>query len=91
MRQGLLGLSEPELYGDLVHKLKKIVGSNNISVQFIKIVLHYEKIGYNINVLQQTACLVVDPIIMGNFAFLFNLYAGGLDFRFYDGSALKTY
>ena len=30
------GLSEPEFYGDLVFKLKKIVGSNNFSVQFIK-------------------------------------------------------
>ena len=29
-------------------------------------------IGYNINVLQQTACLVVNPIMVGNFAFLFN-------------------
>ena len=28
--------------------------------------------GYNINVLQQTACLVVNPITVGNFAFLFN-------------------
>ena len=31
-----------------------------------------KKIGYNINVLQQTACLVVNPITVGNFAFLFN-------------------
>ena len=30
------GLSEPEFYGDLVYKLKKIVGSNNFSAQFIK-------------------------------------------------------
>ena len=28
--------------------------------------------GFNINVLQQTACLVVNPITVGNFAFLFN-------------------
>ena len=54
------GLSEPDLYGDLVYKLKKIVASNNISAQFIKIISHYKKIGYNINVLQQTACLVVN-------------------------------
>ena len=66
------GLSEPKLYGDLVHKLKKSVGSNNFSAQFIKIISHYKKIGYNINVLQQTACLVVNPITFGNFAFLFN-------------------
>ena len=65
-------LSEPDFYGDLVYKLKKIVGSNNFSAQFIKIISHYKKIGYNINVLQQTACLVVNPITVGNFAFLFN-------------------
>ena len=66
------GLSEPDFYGDLVYKLKKVVGSNNFSAQFIKIISHYKKIGYNINVLQQTACLVVNPITVGNFAFLFN-------------------
>ena len=91
------GLSEPDFYGDLVYKLKKIVGSNNFSAQFIKIISHYKKIGYNINVLQQTACLVVNPITVGNFAFLFNCTPGGggggegSDFRLYDGSDLKTY
>ena len=65
-------LSEPDFYGDLVYELKKIVGSNNFSAQFIKIIPHYKKIGYSINVLQQTACLVVNPITVGNFAFLFN-------------------
>ena len=66
------GLSEPDLYGDLVYKLNKIVGSNIFSAQFIKMISHYKKIGYNINVKQQTACLVVNPITFGNFAFLFN-------------------
>ena len=65
-------LSEPDFYDDLVYKLKKIVGSNSFSAQFIKIISHYKKIRYNINVLQQTACLVVNPITVGNFAFLFN-------------------
>ena len=46
--------------------------TNIFSAQFIKIISHYKKIGYNINVLQQTACLVVNPITVGNFAFLFN-------------------
>ena len=40
-----------------VYKMKKIVGSDNFSAQFIKIISHYKKIGYNIDVLQQTACL----------------------------------
>ena len=68
----LQGLSKPDFYGDLVYKLKKFVGSNNFSVQFIKIFCQYKKIGYNINVLQQTACLVVNLITVGSFAFLFN-------------------
>ena len=52
-----------------MYKLKKTVGSDNFSAQFIKIISHYKKIGYNINVLQQTACLVVNPITVGNFFF----------------------
>ena len=65
-------LSELEFCGYLVYKLKKIAGSNNFSAQLIKIISHYKKIGYNINALQHTACLVVNPITVGNFAFLFN-------------------
>ena len=61
-----------ELCGDSVYKLKKNVRSNKFSAQFIKIISHYKKIGYNINVLKQTACLVVNPITVGNFAILFN-------------------
>ena len=71
-------LSEPEVYGDLMYKLKKIVGSNNFSAQFIKIISHNKKIDYNISVLQQTAYLVVSPIAVGNFAFLFNCMPVGL-------------
>ena len=75
MRQGF---SEPEFSGDLVYKLKKNVGSNIFSAQFIKVISHYKKIGYNINVLQQTAYLVVNPITVRNFAFLFKCMLVGL-------------
>ena len=67
LRQGLL---EPEFYGALVYKLT-IGGSYIFSTQFIKIISHYKKIGNNINVLHKTACLVVNPLAVGNFAFLF--------------------
>ena len=43
LRKGLL---EPEFYGDLMYKLKKIVGCDNFSAQFIKIISSYKKIGY---------------------------------------------
>ena len=71
------GLSEPDFYSDLVYKLKKMVGSNKFSAQFIKIISNYKNNGYSINVLQQTACLVVNPVTVDNFAFLFNCTPGG--------------
>ena len=46
------GLSEPEFDGDLLYKMKKIVGSNDFSAQFIKINSHYKTSGYNFSVLQ---------------------------------------
>ena len=48
------------LIRDLVNKLKKIVGSNKIIAPFITIISHNNYIVYNINVLQQIACLVVN-------------------------------
>ena len=47
------GLSKPEFYGGLVYKLKKIVGSNNFSAQFIKIIFHYMGVVDGMNVLQK--------------------------------------
>ena len=84
-------LSEPDFYGDLVYKLKKIVGSNNFSAQFIKIISHYKKIGYNINVLQTDCMLGSQPNHGWQLCFPLKLLAGGSDFRLYDGSDLKTY
>ena len=66
------GLSELEFYGDLVYKFNKVVGWNDFSDQFRKITIRYKRIGYNINVMRQTACLVVNPITVNNFAYLFN-------------------
>ena len=86
MRQGF---SEPIFHGDLVYKLKTIFGSHNISAQFMKIISHYKKIDYNINVLQQTACLVVNTIMVDNFAFFFNCTAVGRNFEIIRGSLMK--
>ena len=57
------GLSEPELYGDLVY---------NFSFQFRKIITRYRRIGYNLNVMQQSASLVFNPIMVDNYAAFFN-------------------
>ena len=73
----LQDLSEPEFYGDLVYKFRKIIGKNGFPYHFKKIIVRYEKIGYNIDVLRQTACLVVNPIKINNFAYLFDCTAVG--------------
>ena len=66
------GLSGPEFYGDLVYKFKTIVGRADFSDQFRKIIVCYKRIRYNINIMQQSACLVFSPITVNNFASLFN-------------------
>ena len=65
-------LSEPEFYGDLVYEVRKIVGKNDFPYHFKIIIVRYNKIGYNIVVLRQTACLVFNPFKVNNIAYLFD-------------------
>ena len=67
----LQSLSEPEFYGDLVYKFRTKIGKNDFPYHFKKIIIRYKHIGYNIDVLRQTACLVVNPINVNSFAYLF--------------------
>ena len=68
----LQGLSEPEFYGDLVYKFRKIVGKIDFPCRFGGVIVRCGRIGYNINVMRRTACLVVGPVGVGSFAYLFN-------------------
>ena len=52
------GLSEPEFYGDLVYKFKMIMGRTDFSDQFRKIIIRHKRIGYDLNVMRQSACLL---------------------------------
>ena len=38
------------------------------SVQFRKIIIRHKRIGYDLNAMQQSACLVINPINVDNFA-----------------------
>ena len=58
------GISEPEFYGDLVYRFRKIVGKSNFSEQFRKLINRYKRIGYSLDIMWQTACVVVNPIIV---------------------------
>ena len=66
------GISEPIFFGDLVYKFKRIVGKPNFSDQFKKIVKRYIMVGYNLDIMRQSACLVLTPITVYSYGFLFN-------------------
>ena len=93
------GFSEPEFYGELVYKFKKLIGRNDFSFQFRKfitryrhidslyengtratfvvscrttycpstLIVHQRRIGFNLNIIRQSACLVFNPIMDGNY------------------------
>ena len=67
----LRGFSKPEFYSHLVYKFRKIIGKNDFPYHFKNIIVRYKKIGYDIDVLRQTACLVVNPTKVNSFAYLF--------------------
>ena len=65
-------LSEPEFYGDLVCKFKRIIIRAEFLIQFREVMICYKRTGYNLNVMQHSACLVINPITVDNFAALLN-------------------
>ena len=66
------GISEPIFYADLVYKFKRIVGKPNLSDQLKKIIKSCIKVGYNLNVMRQSACMVLNPIMVNSYGFLLN-------------------
>ena len=69
------GISNPEFYGDLVYKFKKIIGNPNFSDLFRRIVKRFRRTGYNLDIIRQTACLVFNPIMVDDYAALFSCTA----------------
>ena len=48
------------------------MGRTDFADQFRKIIIPYKRIGYNLNVMRQSACLVINPITINSFAALSN-------------------
>ena len=48
------------------------MGRTDFSDQFRKKVIHHKRISYDLNVIRQSACLLINPITVNNFAALFN-------------------
>ena len=66
------GISEPIFYGDFVYKFKQIVGKPKFSDQFKKIVKRYIRVGYNLDIMRQSACLVLNTIMVYSYGLFFN-------------------
>ena len=47
------------------------------SDQFKKIIKRYIKAGYNLDVMRQSACLVLNPVRVSSYGFLFNFTTMG--------------
>ena len=69
------GISNPEFYGDLLYKFKKIIGNPNFSDLFKRIVTCFKRAGYTLDIMWQTACLVFNPIMVEGYAALFSCTA----------------
>ena len=61
--------------GDFVYKFKKIIGNTNFSYLFRRIVKRFRSREYNLDIMRQTACLVFSPIMVDDYAALFNCTA----------------
>ena len=48
----------------------------DFSDQFRKIIMRYKRIGYNLNLMRQSACLVINPITVDGYATLVRLHDG---------------
>ena len=61
-------------YGDLVkyYKFKRIVGKPYFRNQLKKIIKRYKKVGYKLDVMRQSTCLVVNPSMVYSYGFHFN-------------------
>ena len=66
------GICNPEFYGDLVYRFKKIIGNPNFSNLLKRIVNRFKRAGYSLDIMRQTVCLVLTQIMIEGYAALFN-------------------
>ena len=66
------GISHPDFYGDVIYKLRKIIGKPHFTYLFIKRIKRFLKRNYDRKILKRTARLVVDPSTVDQHASLFD-------------------
>ena len=82
------GISNPEFYVDLVYKFKRIIGNPNFSDLFKCIVNRFKRARYTLDIMRQTACLVLTQLCL-NAMLHSQLHGGGSGLRLNDGFDMK--
>ena len=72
------GISEPEFCGDLVCGFGGVVGGSDFSEQFGELIDRFRRVGCGLDIVWQTAGLVVGPVVVDGCASLFGCAAAVL-------------
>ena len=67
----LQSITQPEYYGDVLYRLRKLRGSDNFSDRFTKLIRKFVNKGYLPRILQRTAYVTLDPFTVKRHSFLF--------------------
>ena len=70
-------MSGPVFYGNLVYKFRRIVEKSGFGDRFGGIVGRCIGVGFGFDVVQRSACLVLGPVAVCGYGFLFGCAAVG--------------
>ena len=77
LKQGYRYKKNRKAFSKFYHRHSELIVKYNIGLkrnfsdQFKKIIIRYIKVGYNLDVRRQSACLVLNPITVYSYGFLF--------------------
>ena len=54
------------------HELHLLQFKNRCEIVAKRLIMRYKRVGYNLNVMRQSKCLVINPITVDGYAALFN-------------------
>ena len=72
LRQGYRYFKLRKAFSKFYRRHSALLEKSNFSEQFRKLINRYKRIGYSLDIMWQTACLVVNPIMIDGYASLFN-------------------
>ena len=68
----LHGIREPEFYGDVIYKLRKLLGHTDFNNKFVYMIRTFIKRGYSKHLLRHTCSMLLHPVRLTQFSNIFN-------------------